>query len=130
MTLRDAIRKSVHDADPNLKETDQGFMEQSILLASIHLGAVEADIAEELGYEPEFVNVIGSRLRNAEIWTGDIVNPAHLKAWAEKDKGGIAFLMDSSVGGGDMVLVDRKPGGPHYALTPAGIKRVESLGTR
>lgn len=127
-TIKEAVRKSILEADEHLKETDVEFMHQAILLASGFVGAEEEAIAEELEFDPEFVRSIGSRLRTAGIWSGDDLNNWHRDAWCDQDKGGVAFMLDAAVAGGTMILKERREGEPLYSLSPAGLKRVESLG--
>lgn len=127
-TIKEAVCESILKADPKLKETDVEFMHQAILLASGFVGANEREIADELEFDPEFVNSVGSRLRSAGIWNGDDLNETHRDAWFDDQKGGVAFIMDAAVAGGNMILAERRDGEPFYKLSPAGIRHVESLG--
>lgn len=125
-TLLDNLRVAIRQLDEKVAETDPAFMGASILLASTLLGADEAAIAAALDYEPEFVDQLGSRLRNSGIWTGRDISDDHRDAW-EAESGGIAFWMDVSVANGNMVVSHRENGQARYAMSPAGIRKVEAM---
>jgi hypothetical protein len=126
-TIKDTVRASILNADPKLKETSMDFMHQAILLASIPLGANESEIAEELGFDLEFVETVGARLRNAGIWTKRILDQRHWQMWDDKDGGSVSFLLDAGVAAGDMEFRGWKNGEAFYRLSKAGHKRVEKM---
>ena len=131
MTIRDEIFSAISSADPAIKQSDLDFMHQAILLSCTQLGPDEQAIAEELQYDPEFVGLVGARLRNAGIWNGDTINAIHFECWQRPDDGGIAFHLDAAVAGGTMIVADRlKNGEPRYRMTRAGKDRVEKMQLR
>lgn len=117
-SLLETTEKQLLEVDENLKTTDRGYAEQVILLASAMSKADEAFLATELGYDLEFVSLVGARLRNARIWDGDQVAPETVELWQNNDAG---FYLDAGVAMGNMMVVfdggERK-----YSLTEGGMR--------
>lgn len=126
--LVDYITKQLTENDPALSPTDIDFMHQAILLASIRLGADEEEIAAALEYDREFVELAGSRLRNAGIWIGDEVAPKAIDRWTAEDSGGTAFLMDALVSKGALTITgNADTDDPLYSLSDSGRALAENL---
>jgi hypothetical protein len=126
-TIKEKVTAAILSSDSKIREIDPEFMDQAVLLASAMIGADEKRIAEELGFDREYVSLVGSRLRAAGIWRGAEMSDEHLTAW-EGEMGGIAFGLDANVAGGSMVVTDSaKRGGPHYSMTEAGTRKVEAM---
>lgn len=75
-----------------------------VMLAALLVGADEATIASELGYDLEFVRLTGARLRNAAIWSGDQITDDARKRW---DESAVSFWLDAGIGEG---LLELAPG--------------------
>src|SRR3954471_11217769 len=57
--------EALKEMDPDFEPTKRGYAEHIILMASAISQADESFLARELAYDPEFVGLVGSRLRNA-----------------------------------------------------------------
>lgn len=111
--------------DKNFEPTDAGYNEHVILLASAFTAANESTLAEELGFDVEFVATVGSRLRSSGIWSGDALDEKHRVAW-EKDA--IAFYCDGAIATGDLMIVGKNANGEaQYQMTPGGMSRAATL---
>ena len=117
---------SLRELDGNLNPTDAGYAETIILMASMLSKSDERFLAEELGYDKEFVGTVGARLRASGVWKGDAITQEHLSAWC-KDGGAVAFFLDAAVAQGDMMVVGHGTDGPQYKMTPGGRTHVENL---
>lgn len=118
-TTMDALR----EMDDKLTPVSNKYAEHVILLASFLGRADEKFLAANLGYEPDLVNIVGSRLRASGIWSGHSVLESHVHEWM---KSGTAFWLDVAVGCGDLQIVSRSPE-PQYQMTPGGKSRVEAM---
>lgn len=116
---------SLKEMDEKFTPVSAGYAEHIILVASILARANEKYLAAELGYDPETVALVGSRLRSSGVWEGDQVNPSHLKTYAE-EMGGTAFFLDGAVARGDLQIVGRTPK-PQYQMTDSGKRNVTRM---
>lgn len=122
----DKLAEILVQLDPSMTPTSESYGEALVLLASIEHGSDEEAIARELQFDPEFVALVGNRLRTAKIWRGDGLSDAAWKRWNEPE-GGVAFFCDLNVANG-MFIVDHYEGDePQYKNSPAGEKRVRQL---
>lgn len=115
---------ALKEMDPELKSTSRGYAETIILFASAKSKADEAFLATELSYDPEFVALVGSRLRSAGIWKNDEVTSLHLERWGESS---ISFFLDASVAIGDLMIVSEHDTDPQYQMTASGKSYVGKL---
>lgn len=113
---------ALKDMDEKFTSVSAGYAEHIILVASILAKADERYLTAELGYDPEIVALVGSRLRSSGVWEGDQVNPSHLRYYTEEG-GGTAFLLDGAVARGDLQIVGRTPG-PQYQMTEGGRRSI------
>lgn len=102
---------ALKEMDENLKSTDDGYVALAVMVASSIAKAEEEFLASELGYDKEFVFVIGKRLRDAKIWKDDQVDPEVHKQWMNNP---VLFWIDA----GNMIVVRK------YKLTERGLKLV------
>jgi hypothetical protein len=110
---------------PEIQPTARGYSENIILVASILAKADEAFLANELSYDPEFVAVVGSRLRAAGIWKGGAISERHLNDW-KKDS--TAYFLDCAVAAGDLMIVGENSNGDLlFQMTSSGKGHVEKL---
>jgi len=116
---------SLKEMDEKFTPISGGYAEHIILVASILAKADEQYLAAELGYDPEMVALVGSRLRSSGIWDGDQVSEAHMKLYTE-DGGGTAFFLDGAVARGDLQIVARTPE-VQYQMTDSGKRRVNQM---
>ena len=114
--------------DDKFTPTSDGWAGAMILLASYEMGANEPFIAEELGYDPEFVALVGSRLRNSKIWLGELLSDKAIARY-EQEEGGIAFFLDTNVANGSMKIGSyrKEDGEPLYSMTDSGKRHVENM---
>jgi hypothetical protein len=125
--LLEEVMGLLSEQDPNLKATDPGYAEHVILLASAISKADEAFLAEELGYDLEFVSIVGSRLRSSGVWDGDHLSEDSLKGWTS-DGGGLNFYLDGAIATGDLVAAERdKNGERQWKMTEKGLVRGADL---
>ncbi len=118
---------ALKDQDKNFEPTDPGYAEHVILLASALSRANEQFLAEELGYDIEFVSLVGSRLRSSGIWVGDHLNDESRKEWCD-DGGATIFYLEGAVATGDLVVVERNADGERqWKMTEGGLKRGANL---
>jgi DNA-binding transcriptional ArsR family regulator len=118
---------ALNDQDKNFGPTDPGYAEHVILLASAISKADEQFLADELGYDIEFVSLVGSRLRSSGIWVGDHLSDESQKDWCE-DGGGITFYLEGAVATGDLIAVERNDKGERqWKMTEGGLKRGANL---
>jgi len=110
--------------DANLTPANRGFSEQVILFASAISRANEKFLALELSYDPEFVGLVGSRLRNSGIWIGDSVAELHMRRWKESE---ISFFLDGAVAIGDLMIVGQYDTDPQYQMTESGKSQVATI---
>lgn len=119
----DEVAAVLHQIEPNLKPTDTGYAEHTLMLASLYAGADESRLAEALGYDREFVGVVGSRLRSGGIWAGNELAPGKREEW-EADA--IAFWLDGAVAMGTLNVIgsgkDRR-----FQMTESGLKDAAKL---
>jgi Iron dependent repressor, N-terminal DNA binding domain len=120
--LLNEAMQALKDMDENLAPTDSGYAEHIILIASLIAKADEPFLADRLGYDPEFVAMVGSRLRASGIWKGDHVSDYSREKWMGKD-GGLLFFLDAAVATGSLM----KPDDQHYQMTPGGLHSVAAL---
>lgn len=126
-TLRERCRDALRQIEPTLVETDPSYMGAMVLLAALVVGADEAEIAKGLKFDPEYVRLLGSRLRGAGVWTGAETRESHRDAW-EGPYGGTAFFMDVNVADGLLVITDRMgDGDARYKLTRSGEEQAKRL---
>lgn len=125
-TLTERCAKALKEMDPAVNPTSEGYAEKILLLASALSKADETFLAEELGYDQEFVNLVGSRLRAAGIWKGNALSEHHWNAWLS-EMGGTAFYCDVNVATGDFMIVGGTPDNPQYKMTESAKRRVERL---
>lgn len=120
-----AILKQI---DPNFKPTDSGYNEHVVLLASFLSRADEAFLADELGFEPEFVATVGSRLRAAGTWAGDQLSDEAYGEWMKPDGGAISLWLDGAVACGDLMVTGRDAEGSRlFQMTPGAKRTVEAI---
>lgn len=124
-SLLNRAMSALKEMDEKFTPVSEGYAEHIILVASLLAGAKEADLAAEIGYDAEMVNLVGSRLRSSGVWTGDEVSPSHLSAWTS-DGGGTAFFLDGAVARGDLQIVSHTPEA-QYQMTEGAKRRVEIL---
>lgn len=126
--MLDRITALIGDLDPNMTATSRGFGEAAVLLSALDIGADENRIVEALGFDPEFVGLVGSRLRAAGIWRDHDISPRHWEAWQDETSGGTAFWMDHGVATGALAIVE---GGGRserqYTMTADGKAMVERM---
>lgn len=108
--------------DPNFEPTASGYAEHIVLIASALFKADESILAQELGYDPEFVGIIGARLRSAGIWIGNDLSLGRLDAWDE-----LSFFLDGAVACGDLMVVSKIGDEPEYQMTSSGKTKVENI---
>lgn len=107
--------------------TSPGFAERVILLASAIGKADENFLSEELGFDLEFVNLVGARLRNSGIWDGEQLSDVSRKDWCSEN-GGATFELDALVAAGDLVVAGRDANGDRrWQMTKSGEKRAADL---
>ena len=98
-----------------------------VLIASvITRRANEEYLADELGYDFEFVGAVGARLRNAKLWHDAEVPEAVCERWLGEE-GVAAFLLDFNVASGAMECLEGDTINPRYRMTPEGKRRVERM---
>lgn len=124
-SLLNRAMAALKEMDEKFTPVSEGYAEHIILIASLLASANEADLAAELGYDAEMVNLVGSRLRGSGVWAGDEVSPQHLHAWTS-DGGGTAFFLDGAVARGDLQIVGHTPEA-QYQMTTGAKRRVELL---
>jgi DNA-binding MarR family transcriptional regulator len=124
--LLDRATEILNKLDDKLTPTSNGFAEYIILIASLISKADEKFLAQELEYDPEFVAMVGSRLRSAKIWVEDQVSALHRTAF-EDESNPAAFWMAGLVAMGDFKIVSGHDDEPKYAFTDHGKKRAEIL---
>ncbi len=122
----DKLAGILKQIDPELKPTSESYAEAMILLASIECGANEPEIASQLQFDPEFVALVGNRLRTAKIWAGDKLSDAAWKRWND-EMGGIAFSCDINVANGSFIVASYAGDEPSYKMSDAGKRRVEQM---
>lgn len=122
--LLEAATKTLKEMDDKLAPTDSGYAEHIILVASALTDANEEFLANELGYDKEFVSTVGSRLRNAGIWINGKLDAECRKSWMENS---VAFWVDGGVACGYMTVVGGSGRDRKYKLTDAGVRRGASL---
>lgn len=121
------VRKVLAQMDETMVPTSSSYAEAAVLLASLIVGASEDDIASGLGYDRQFVDIVGNRLRNAKIWMAGEVDPRAVARW-ESENGGVAFFCDVNVALGQFAVVSYGDDGePAYSMTEGGKKRVEAM---
>lgn len=121
------VRKALAQMDENMVPTSSSYAEAAVLLASFIVGASEDEIASGLGYDRQFVDIVGNRLRNAKIWMAGEVDPRARARW-ESEGGAVAFSCDVNVALGQFVVVSYGADGePAYTMTESGKKRVETM---
>jgi DNA-binding Lrp family transcriptional regulator len=119
--LKELAEESLREIDSNFLAVNGGYAEHLVLIASILAKPDESLIADELGYDLDFVKTVGSRLRTAGIWSGETINPAHRDEYLLPERGGAAFFLDGAVACGNMIVVSREGGSAQYRLTDQGI---------
>jgi hypothetical protein len=125
--LRNTIYTAIHQMDQELSETDPSFMHAALVVAALTEGADEETLARLLGYDTEFVNLAGNRLRSSGIWVGKMTAAEHVAAWQE-DGGAMAFWMDISVADGTMIIAQHdNEGKPLYSVTASGNRRIKQM---
>jgi hypothetical protein len=72
---------AVHRLIPTLDPQSAEFRVAVIMIAATMVGPNEEALAIALGYEREFVAVIGRRLRAAHIWLGEGLNTRRVEGW-------------------------------------------------
>lgn len=114
--------------DENFTPLSDGWAGAMILLASYEMGADEFLIADALGYDSEFVSLVGNRLRNSKIWTKRRLSSRASKRYDGED-GGIAFFLDINVANGSMKIGSyrKEDGEPMYSMTDSGKRHVEQM---
>lgn len=123
--ISDWVAGLIKELDPKLTPTSDGYSEACVMAASFVAGAREEVIAESLGYDREFVDTVGNRLRSAKIWHGEQLDAATRERWANEP---IAMILDVNVAKGSMVIAKRNDDGePLYALSPSGRREVERM---
>ncbi len=127
MTSVQKIERAIIELDPNLKRTDTTFMDAMIVLAAVSQGANETDLAKFLSFDPEFVALVGSRLRGSGVWLKEETSKEHFEAWQHPQTGGIAFWLDVAVGAGEMICSGRDQDGTRYEMTDSGRRKVEAI---
>lgn len=116
--------RCLKEIDVKFEATAKGYSEHIILIASALEKADEEFLARELGYDTEFVSIVGSRLRTAGIWRGNAVEENHYQNWL---KDGFAFFIDGAVATGDMMIVGGTRDNPNYQMTPGGKSEVAKI---
>ncbi len=124
MDLLASSMDALKELDPEFNPTSRGYAEHIILIASAISQANESFLASQLSYDPEFVGLVGSRLRNAGIWKENSLAPARFKEW---EKSGISFFLDGAVATGDLMVVGFENGEPQCQMTSGGKSHVEKL---
>jgi hypothetical protein len=122
--ISDWVVDVLRELDPKLLPTSDGYSEASILAASYVAGADEATIASALGFDREFVDIVGNRLRTAKIWQGAAVNARAKARWNEEP---ISMLIDVNVARGSMIIASYDGDEPMYSLSPEGRRNVERI---
>lgn len=129
ITLTDWVHGLLQELDSKLSPVgDTGYAEAAVMFSAIpeDIGANEKTIANELGYDPEFVALVGNRLRRSGIWSGRTVDPRAMRRW-EDENGGIAMMCDMNVARGDFMVTSYEGDEPRYKNTEAGERRVRQL---
>ncbi len=125
--LLNEVMDAMKQFDPNMAPNSDGYAEAVIMLAALTVGADEAKLAAGLGYDPEFVALVGNRLRNARIWADAGTDEAFFNRWTGPD-GGLAFLCDVNVASGRMIVAHLgEDGEPQYSITESGKRHVEQM---
>jgi hypothetical protein len=125
-SLLSHCEKTLADLDDKLDATAPEYPAYVVLIASLLSRADEDHLAAELGYDREFVGLVGSRLRNAKIWHDDEVPEVVLSRW-KGEGGGIAVWLDMGVAAGTMVCADGDTETPSYTATPEGKRIAERV---
>lgn len=127
-SLLEVVRDALKNLDKDLTETSDGYTAAVVLMASYFDDADEEVLASELGYEEEFVKMIGSRLRNSGVWEGNKLAPHHRKEWEKENGGAICFFLDCGVAEGKMLCSHSpKNGEPSYSITEGGLRDVKRI---
>ncbi len=107
------------EMDDTLKPIDRGYQEAIILVASVIAKADEKFLADNLGYDLEFVQVVGNRLRNSKIWVGDKVREDVLQQW---ETSSVSFMVDVNVASGIFRIIGGEGENRQIELTAEGLK--------
>lgn len=83
-------------------EDSSTFQAGIILLASELVGPYADRVSDFLQYPMSLVEVIGTRLQQAQIWVGDEIRCEH---WFHPKKGNAAFFLDLLVAEGKLVRI-------------------------
>lgn len=122
-SLHERVAAELKNIDPDLKCTDKAYSEAIILLASALTKADEKWLSDNLGFDHEFVNLVGNRLRNCRVWVGDAVNLEVLKAWQEQP---VSFFIDVNVASGTFVTTGTGES-RQISLTESGQRDADNL---
>lgn len=125
-TLTELVSDFLHTLDDKFTPTSEGYVEASVMFASLFAGANEALIAQEMQYDPEIVDLVGNRLRTAGIWSGGEIDPRAMARWDGED-GGVAMLCDMNVAIGSFLVAKYNGDEPAYQMSPSGKAHVERM---
>ena len=92
----DELKQTIHELDPELKETDDYFKSALVLLTALYVGPRVVAVSKFTGLPRQFVRERAARLRDSKVW----VKGATQGEWRDPDNGGIAFWMDVAVAEG------------------------------
>lgn len=121
--LKEAM-STLKEIDPNFESTAAGYAEHIILIASALSKADETFLASRLGYDLEFVETVGSRLRAAGMWSKDRI-PEHVtKGWVKEP---IKFFLSGAIAKGDLMLVGGTTENSLYQMTKGGYRSVAAI---
>lgn len=123
-TLADRVRETLQGMDPKFGPLSPSFAEHAVLIASVFIDPVDDDLADELGYDKEFVRTVGSRLRAAGIWRAGKLSAERLALW-ERD--GVAFWLDGAIARGSLKRAGGPDDDPRYQMTTDGIADVKRM---
>ena len=85
--------------------------------------ANEDFLAEQLGYDRDFVGLVGSRLRAAGAWTNKQFDQGFITK-LETHK--VTLNLFSAIAGGDVMVVGGSKEESIFELTPKGRRRIEA----
>lgn len=123
-TLHERVAETLSGIDEDMTPTSRGYSEAIILLASHFTKADEKYLSDNLCFDRDFVDQVGSRLRNAKVWLGKKVSPSIVKGWEEHPVG---FFVDVNIALGDFVVVGGSAENRQMQLTESGKRNAEKI---
>lgn len=116
-TLHERVAETLKAIEKDMTPTTRGYCEAIILLASYFTKADEKYLSDNLCFDKEFVDQVGSRLRNAKVWLGKKISPSIVKGWEDHP---IGFYVDVNIALGDFVVIGGTAENRQMQLTESG----------